>query len=167
MDLEELTRAWARWPELAPACLHLMTGRSLGLDSSGDELNLSADELRRRSDARKAARARILGLRGRARYTWGGWDREHLVFVGDASGGIGGYWLCYREPTYWERAWTQDLSHHEPLDDAAREVMGFVALQIEQDIHLAEGARCAGTPAREVAGNGHLRHLRAFLARPT
>lgn len=103
----------------------------------------------------------VVTVRVRGVYTARGWDIEQIVFIGDASTGIGGCWLCHRAPTYWESSWTRDLTGFEPLDDAAREVLAFVALQIERDHHLGDRARAPWSimpPPRDV----HLRHLREF-----
>lgn len=163
MTLEELDHADALWPDLGPSpwdsSLHPPWPHELGPGNASAEYD-------RRVSVRRSARARLLALRGQARYTAHGWEVEHLVFVGDASAGIGGCWLCHRKPTSWEASWTRDLTGFESLDDAAREVLAFVALQIERDHHLGEYSRApwrALPPPRDA----HLRHLREFSAQKT
>jgi len=152
MTLEELDRADALWPDVRSpwdAMIPIPNGLSLG-------------ELAAKLERRSAARARLLALRGRARYTARGWDIEQAICIGDASSGIGGCWLCYRDPSYWESSWTRDLTGFDPLDGAAREVLAFVALQIERDHHLGDRARApqiAMAPPRDA----HMRYLREFL----
>lgn len=173
MTRAELTEADARWPEVgspwgAPPLLSWPGGMA-PVDA--------AAELDRRSSARVAARGRLLALRGHARYTYRGRDLACLVSVRDGGGyaGVGGCWLGFRI-AIGEYAsdgcpsWTRDLRWFEPVDDVAREVLAFVALQIEHDYWArgvlsldAGGVFDPDVGALSVPRGVHLRHLRAFL----
>ncbi len=155
MTPAELDRAQAQWPDLTPS----RWGSTFRGWTPGETL----DDIVRHAEARDAEVQRLLALRGRARYTQGGWDLEHKILIGDASAGLGGIWLCHGDPTWWDPHWTRNLTGFEPLDDPAREVLAFVAFCIERDHHLGDRAEVAESlmpPPRDA----HLRYLQEFLA---
>ena len=158
MTLAELDRADASWPNLGSPW-----DRPLPLRDDL-ELGEAIADLDRRTAARGAAKQWLLGLRGRARYVARGWDIEKDIFIGDAEMGIGGCWLCHKAQGQLGASWTRDLGDFDPLDDAAHEVLAFVALQIERDHHLGDRAR-APESAMPPPRDAHLRHLRGWIER--
>ena len=159
MTLEELELADSMW-DVGPSPWD--SGLRL---SWPDELppDRRVSEYARRLDVRTAARARLLGLRG---MVVGPRSREEVVFILDASRGIGGIYLGHRDLSYWEPSSTRDLRGFEPIDDVGREVLAFVALQIERDHHLGERPRGVWTsPGSVPPRDAHLGHLREFMRR--
>jgi hypothetical protein len=59
--------------------------------------------------------------------------RRVIGWIAEASRGLGGWWLCYRDADYWEAAWTQNLSNFDPVDDRAREILRELVTLIENE----------------------------------
>lgn len=148
----ELDRADTLWPDMAPSPWNSM----IPLASTEP-----AAVLVQRSEARYVAHERILALRGRARHLDRGWDNVKRVSVGNASGGLGGIYLCHVQDGWWELSWTRNLVGFEPLDDEAAEVLAFVALHIERDHHLGDRAY-GGFDMLPPPRDSHLRYLREY-----
>jgi hypothetical protein len=185
MTAEELDRSNALWSGVGSplGSRRMTTPLPSGVPRPTIDLTNLTEELGQMVSDRESALARLLSLRGRARYTQRGWDLEQVVLIGEGwshsiwsatnastsrawSSGRphDAYWLLYREQP-WEPFWTRDLTGFDPLDDQAREVLAFVALQIERDHHLGDRARVRPDFYAPPPRDAHLRHIREYLDR--